>query len=61
MLNYVDFVKFNDDELFEISEYLNSKYNLMAQTIEFIAIETNTETICVTKSAYGAVLYPKGE
>ncbi|MDP5230070.1 MAG: PfkB family carbohydrate kinase [Cellulophaga sp.] len=59
LLNQSNFVKFNDDELFEIGGYLNSKYNSMEQTISFIAKETNTESICVTKGAYGAVLYHK--
>jgi fructokinase len=52
-----NFVKFNDDELYEVAEYLGSKYNSMEQTIAFVAEKTKTETICVTKGAYGAVLY----
>lgn len=59
LLALSNFIKFNDDELFEIAGYLNSKYNSLEQTIEFIAKETDTETICVTKGAYGAVLYHK--
>lgn len=60
LLNESNFVKFNDDELFEVAGYMDSKYNSLEQTIEFIAKETNTETICVTKGAYGAVLFHKG-
>ncbi|MDO6519535.1 carbohydrate kinase family protein [Zobellia uliginosa] len=52
-----DFIKFNDDELFEIALTMGSKFNSLEQTIEFMAKETNTDTICVTKGAYGAVLY----
>lgn len=52
-----DFIKFNDDELFEIAEHLGSKYNSMGQTVEFVAKKTNTNIICVTKGAYRAVLY----
>lgn len=59
LLELSNFIKFNDDELFEIAGYLNSKYNSLEQTVEYIAKETNTETICVTKGAYGAVLYHK--
>ncbi|MBT9187573.1 carbohydrate kinase family protein [Zobellia russellii] len=55
-----DFIKFNDDELFEIALTMGSKFNSLEQTIEFIAKETNTDTICVTKGAYGAVLYISG-
>lgn len=57
LMQHANFVKFNDDELYEVGEYLGSKYNSMEQTIVFVAKETQTETICVTKGAYGAVLY----
>ncbi|WP_276165467.1 carbohydrate kinase family protein [Zobellia alginiliquefaciens] len=52
-----NFIKFNDEELFEIAANLGSRYNSMEQTITYISVTTNTETICVTKGAYGAVLY----
>jgi fructokinase len=55
-----NFIKFNDDELFEIAEYLGSKYNSMEQTIKYVAKKTKTDTICVTKGAHGAVLYNGG-
>lgn len=55
-----DFIKFNDDELFEIALTLGSRFNSLEQTIEFIARKTKTNTICVTKGAYGAVLYISG-
>tara|TARA_R110002020_G_scaffold98268_2_gene234043 strand:- start:1203 stop:1718 length:516 start_codon:yes stop_codon:yes gene_type:complete len=61
LLRTSNFIKFNDDELFEVAGYLNSKYNSMEQTIAFVAAVTNTETICVTKGAYGAVLYHNGK
>ena len=57
LMQHANFVKFNDDELYEVAEYLGSKYNSMEQTIVFVAKETQTDTICVTKGAYGAVLY----
>jgi fructokinase len=52
-----DFVKFNDDELYEISRFLNSPYYSLEQNILFIAKHTNTKHICVTKGSHGAVLY----
>ena len=55
-----DFIKFNDDELYEISEYLNSPFHSLEQNILFIAKQTKTESICVTKGNHGAVLYYKG-
>lgn len=57
LIQQADFVKFNDDELYEVAEYLGSKYNSMEQTIVFLAEQIQIETICVTKGAYGAVLY----
>ncbi|MDD2822111.1 MAG: PfkB family carbohydrate kinase, partial [Flavobacterium sp.] len=37
LMNKADFIKFNDDELYEISEYMNSPYNSLEQNIHFIA------------------------
>ena len=52
-----DFIKFNDDELYEISAFMNSPYHSLEQNILFIAEQTNTKHICVTKGSHGAVLY----
>lgn len=52
-----DFIKLNDEELFEISQQLESPYNSFEQNIKFIAEKTNTKQVCVTKGAFGAVLY----
>lgn len=57
LMQRADFIKFNDDELFEISAYLNSPYHSLEQNILFIAEKTNTKHICVTKGSHGAVLY----
>ncbi|WP_026811330.1 carbohydrate kinase family protein [Arenibacter latericius] len=57
LMHHANFIKFNDDELYEVAEYLGSKYHSMEQTIAFVSEQTQTETICVTKGAYGAVLY----
>lgn len=56
LMNKADFIKFNDDELYEVSGYLNSKYKSMEQNIKFISEKTNTKHICVTKGNHGAVL-----
>lgn len=55
-MHQADFIKFNDDELFEISAYLGSKYNSIEQNIQYISEKTNTKHICVTKGSHGAVL-----
>ena len=52
-----DFIKFNDDELYEVSAFMNSPYHSLEQNIHFIAQQTNTKHICVTKGSHGAVLY----
>jgi fructokinase len=52
-----DFIKFNDDELYEVSAFMNSPYHSLEQNIHFIAEHTNTKHICVTKGSHGAVLY----
>lgn len=56
LMNEADFIKFNDDELYEVSGYLESKYRSMEQNIRFISQKTNTKHICVTKGHHGAVL-----
>ena len=56
-----DFIKFNDDELLEISEYLNSPFDSLEENIFFIAEQTHTKSICVTKGSQGAVLYYGGK
>ncbi|MDP3680951.1 MAG: carbohydrate kinase [Flavobacterium sp.] len=56
-----DFIKFNDDELYEISAFMNSPYHSLEQNILFIAEQTNTKHICVTKGSHGAVLYYNGK
>lgn len=57
LMHHANFIKFNDDELYGVAEFLGSKYHSMEQTIAFVSEQTQTETICVTKGAYGAVLY----
>ncbi|WP_369829031.1 carbohydrate kinase family protein [Flavobacterium sp. 5] len=56
LLKKADFIKFNDDELFEISRYMGSKYNSLEQNLQFIANNTKAKSICVTKGRHGAVL-----
>jgi fructokinase len=56
LMNKADFIKFNDDELYEISDYLGSPFHSLEQNMQFIAEKTNTQHICVTKGSHGAVL-----
>ena len=57
LMQTADFIKFNDDELNEICEDLNSNKKSLEQNIKFISKETNTPTVCVTLGSHGAVLY----
>ncbi|MDO6492521.1 MULTISPECIES: carbohydrate kinase family protein [unclassified Cellulophaga] len=61
VLNYLmkeaSFIKFNDDEIFEITANLNLKTQSLEESIKFIALKTNTKSICVTKGSNGAILY----
>ena len=61
LMNKADFIKFNDDELIEISQALGCKEEAMEQQIHFIAKQTQTKTICVTRGSEGALLYQEGK
>ncbi len=56
LMNRANFIKFNDDELYEICQSLGSQYNGLEQNLKFIAKKTDTKHICVTKGRHGAVL-----
>lgn len=61
LMEQSDFIKLNDDELYELAEKLGSPYHSLEQNILFLAGLTNTESICVTLGNHGAVLYRYGE
>ncbi|UAB86531.1 carbohydrate kinase [Zunongwangia sp. SCSIO 43204] len=56
LLKESDFIKFNDDELFEISEIMGSPFFSLEQNIKFIQSISGAKSICVTKGRHGAVL-----
>ncbi|MBO0592261.1 carbohydrate kinase [Cellulophaga sp. E16_2] len=60
LMNQADFIKFNDDEIYEISKMFGSKTIGLEHTIQFMAKKTGTNAICVTKGKHGAVLYIDG-
>ncbi|MEP5254205.1 MAG: carbohydrate kinase [Winogradskyella arenosi] len=57
LMAVADFIKFNDDEIFEIAESMHFKSEDLEETIRFIAKQTGTANICVTKGSHGAILY----
>ena len=44
-----NFIKFNEEELFEISAYLGFKENNLEDSLIYISKKVNTHNICVTK------------
>ena len=61
LMNKADFIKLNDEELYEIAKAMGCKFHSLEQNLAFIAAQTNTEYLCVTKGSHGALLTIKGE
>ena len=59
MMQQADFIKFNDDELYEIAAALGSPYRSIEQNIRFIAERTHTRQICVTLGKTRRVVLPR--
>src|SRR5690606_15804464 len=51
-----NFIKFNDDELFEIAAMMGSTYNSLEQNLGYIISKVSATSICATKGRYGALL-----
>jgi len=56
-----DFIKFNDEEIEEIAQAMNSPFSTLVENIAFIAKTTNTKAVCVTKGKHGASLFWNGK
>lgn len=61
LMDSADFIKFNDDEIIEISAKLGYDSDDIEECIKFISKKSNTDQICVTLGSKGALLYQKGE
>lgn len=61
LMHSADFIKFNDEELVEIASALHSPFTTLEENIHFIAKKTNTKAMCVTRGAYGALLFWKNK
>lgn len=57
LMSQADFIKFNDDEIYEVASLLGSTNQSFDATILFIAEKTKAKSICVTRGSQGAVLY----
>ncbi|WP_147676053.1 carbohydrate kinase family protein [Algibacter pacificus] len=57
LMSQANFVKFNDEEIIEIAKAFGFTSESLEAIVQFIATETQAETICVTKGGKGAILY----
>ena len=57
LMKQADFIKFNDEEIVEICDCNNLKYNSLETQIKVISGFTNTHKICVTLGSKGAILF----
>lgn len=56
LMQVADFIKFNDEELAEISQAMGCQEKSLKEQLKFISAKTNTSKICVTKGGDGALL-----
>jgi fructokinase len=60
LMEYADFIKFNDDEIVEICRDLGAQDLSLEACVHFIADKTQTSNICVTLGAKGGVVLKNG-
>lgn len=56
LMNRADFIKFNDEEILEISAEMGFESDDLESNIKFISEKTNTKAICVTLGKHGSIL-----
>ncbi|MDD8058336.1 MULTISPECIES: carbohydrate kinase family protein [Shewanella] len=61
LMNKADFIKLNDDELYEIAKAMGSPFYSLEQNLDYIAAQTQTQYLCVTKGSHGALLSVNGQ
>lgn len=57
LMDEADFIKFNDDEIDMVCADMQFDKQSLEDKIKYIAEQTNTKSICVTKGDKGAILY----
>jgi fructokinase len=60
LISQADFIKFNDDELDEISKHFGCQSSQLEDQLAYMALLTKATYICVTKGGDGARLYHEG-
>ena len=61
MMQQADFIKLNDDELYELSAAFGSPYHSLEQNLRYLAGHTDTAHICITLGQHGAVYFRHGK
>jgi len=56
LMNRADFIKFNDEEILEISAGMGFESDDLESNIKFISEKTSTPAICVTLGKHGSIL-----
>ena len=60
LMQKADFVKFNDEELLEIADFMQSPFSGLEENMRFMAEKCNVTALCVTKGKHGALLMWEG-
>jgi fructokinase len=61
LMHSADFIKFNDEELLEITAAMDSPFTSLEDNMNFIAEKTKVTAMCVTKGKHGAILMWDGQ
>jgi fructokinase len=61
LMHSANFIKFNDEELLEISAAMQSPFTGLEDNMHFIAERTKVTAMCVTKGKHGALLMWEGK
>lgn len=61
LMQSADFIKFNDEELLEIAQAMDSPFESLEENMAFIEEKTKANAMCVTKGKHGALLLWKGK
>lgn len=61
LMEQADFIKFNDEEIFEVAEALGKGHSSLEETMRSMVTLSGATAICVTRGQYGAVLLWKEE
>jgi fructokinase len=61
LMHASDFIKFNDEELLEITATMNSSFISLEENMHFIAERTKVAAMCVTRGKHGALLMWDGQ